>query len=76
VLSLCQQPRTKIVAVRDNHTRMQVPPEALGITAIQVNSYLEALGALVADRAGISLELLNPASREISTGIASLKCLP
>jgi len=63
--------------VRDNHTRMQVPPEALGIAAIQVNSYLEALGALVADRAGISLESLNPTIREtLPTGIASLKCLP
>lgn len=76
VLSLCQQPRTKIVAVRDNQTKMQVPPEALGIDATQVNSYLEALGVLVADRAGISLESLNPASREIlPTGIASLKHL-
>lgn len=68
VLSLSQQPQTQILAVRDNQTMMQVSPEMLGISALQVNSYLEALGALVAHRAGISLEPLHPA-------IAPLKCL-
>ena len=40
---------------------MEVSPEALGIEAIRVNSYLEALGILVADRAGISVDSLRPA---------------
>ncbi|MEL7035072.1 MAG: DUF3326 domain-containing protein [Cyanobacteria bacterium J06592_8] len=52
--------QTQIIAVRDNQTRMQVSPESLGIKAVQVNSYLEALGVLVADRAGIAPETLHP----------------
>ncbi|PSB21713.1 DUF3326 domain-containing protein [Phormidesmis priestleyi ULC007] len=67
VMSLSQS-NTKIIAVRENHTQMQVPPESLGINAIAVNSYLEALGMLVCDRAGIEPNALNPA-------IAPLRCL-
>lgn len=67
VMSLSQS-NTKIIAVRENHTQMQVPPESLGINAISVNSYLEALGVLVCDRAGIDHNALNPA-------IAPLRCL-
>ncbi|MDY6783735.1 MAG: DUF3326 domain-containing protein [Cyanobacteriota bacterium] len=52
--------RARIIAVEDNRTAMQVSPEALGIKAIRVNSYLEALGVLVAHRAGISPEALRP----------------
>jgi Protein of unknown function (DUF3326) len=52
VLSLSQT-RTRIIAVADNLTRMQVPPAALGIDAITVSSYLEAIGSLVAHRAGL-----------------------
>jgi hypothetical protein len=52
--------RVQIVAVRDNQTQMQVPPEPLGIKAHQVNSYLEALGVLVAHKAGINPAALNP----------------
>ncbi|MGH2416618.1 MAG: DUF3326 domain-containing protein, partial [Microcystaceae cyanobacterium] len=44
----------QIIAVAENQTQMQVPPEPLGMKAIRVNSYLEALGVLVAHRAGIS----------------------
>lgn len=58
VLSFSQRPRTQIIAVRDNHTQMQAPPEKLGIKAVEVNSYLEALGVLVAHRAGISASAL------------------
>ena len=54
------QTKAKIIAVRDNQTQMQVSPEQLGINALQVNSYLEALGVLVADRAGISFSALSP----------------
>lgn len=49
-----------IIAVGDNSTRMQVPPQALGIPATPVNSYLEALGMLVLHRSGLRLDALNP----------------
>ncbi len=52
VLSFSQQD-TLILAVAENQTAMQVTPVALGIEAIKVNSYWEALGILVAHRAGI-----------------------
>jgi hypothetical protein len=60
VLSFSQT-QTQVIAVRDNQTTMQVPPERLRIPAITVNSYLEALGSLVAHRAGIHVAALNPA---------------
>jgi len=59
ILSFSQS-STKIIAVTDNTTRMQTSPELLGVKAIQVNSYLEALGVLVAHRAGISENSLRP----------------
>jgi hypothetical protein len=59
VLSLSGS-RTQIVAVAENKTAIDVPPEPLGIKAIQVNSYLEAVGAIVAHKAGIYLNNLNP----------------
>lgn len=59
VLSLGQS-RTQIIAVDENQTKMRVPPEPLGIKALRVNSYLEAVGALVAHRAGISPVSLRP----------------
>jgi hypothetical protein len=67
ILSFSQLP-VKIIAVEENHTQMQVPPEKLGIKALQVNSYLEALGVVVADRAGININALSP-------NISSLSCL-
>jgi hypothetical protein len=60
--------QTQIIAVEDNQTRMQVPPETLGIKAIRVKSYLEALGMIVAHRAGINPESLCPS-------LSSLPCL-
>lgn len=73
VLSLSQSEAsrttaTRIIAVRDNQTTMQVPAHALGMAAIEVNSYLEALGLLVAQRAGISAAALKPS-------MLSLACL-
>jgi hypothetical protein len=52
ILSLgnCQ---AQIIAVEENSTQMQAPPEKFGIRALRVHSYLEALGVLVAHRAGI-----------------------
>jgi hypothetical protein len=54
------QSRTQIIAVEENKTSMRVSPEALGMKVIQVHSYLEALGVLVAHRAGISTDALSP----------------
>ena len=60
--------KAQIIAVEENRTQMQVPPEPLGIKAIRVNSYLEALGVLVAHRAGISPDALR-------SSVSSLHCL-
>jgi len=57
-----------IIAVQENQTQIQVAPEPLGIKAIRVNSYLEALGMLVALRAGIDPSVLRPS-------LCSLRCL-
>jgi hypothetical protein len=54
ILSLSGRSSVQIIAVGDNKTQMQATPEKLGIKALQVNSYLEAIGVLVAKRAGIS----------------------
>jgi hypothetical protein len=62
------QLQTQIIAVEENQTSMQVPPEHLGIKAMRVHSYLEAIGFLVAHRAGISAEALSPS-------LPSLHCL-
>ncbi|HEY9845833.1 MAG TPA: DUF3326 domain-containing protein, partial [Candidatus Caenarcaniphilales bacterium] len=62
------QSKAQIIAVNQNQTTMQVFPTALSIKAVQVNSYLEALGALVAYRAGIETAALTPT-------LASLKSL-
>jgi len=64
LLSLSQL-GTQIIAVEDNQTSMQVPPEPLAIKAVRVHSYLEALGILVTHRAGISVEALSPSLSSI-----------
>ena len=51
---------TQIIAVTDNSTQIQVPPEPLGIKVTKVNSYLEALGVLTALRAGVDYRVLHP----------------
>ncbi|MBW4446906.1 MAG: DUF3326 domain-containing protein [Spirirestis rafaelensis WJT71-NPBG6] len=58
--------RCQIITVLENKTQIQVPPQPLGIKSIQVNSYLEAVGALVAHKAGI-----NPSA--LSSKISSLQ---
>lgn len=68
VLSFSQNPSVQIIAVAENMTQMQVKPEDLSIKAVQVNSYLEALGVLVTHRAGISADSLRPQ-------ISSIRCL-
>lgn len=67
ILSLANSP-TQIIAVTNNSTQIQVTPEPLGIKVTKVNSYLEALGVLVALRAGVDFRVLNPS-------ISSLRCL-
>lgn len=60
LLSLSQQPRTRIITVANNPTRMKTMPQLLGIKAFQVNSYLEAIGLLVIHRAGIDTAVFHP----------------
>jgi Protein of unknown function (DUF3326) len=59
ILSLANQ--AQIIAVTNNTTQIQVPPEPLGVKVTPVNSYLEALGVIAALRAGIDFRVLNPA---------------
>lgn len=59
LLSLSHQ-RCQIITVQENQTQVQVPPQPLGIKSIQVKSYLEALGVLVAHKAGINPSALSP----------------
>ncbi len=65
VLSLSQT-RTQIITVEENLTRMQVYPRDLGIQTLSVRSYLEAIGALVAHRAGITAPSLQAAIAAIA----------
>lgn len=52
--------QAQIIAVTNNTTKIQVPPEPLGIKVTKVNSYLEALGVIAARRAGVDFRMLNP----------------
>ncbi|MDJ1168772.1 DUF3326 domain-containing protein [Roseofilum sp. BLCC_M154] len=54
------QTQTCIIAVNENKTEMRSPPELLKIPVVPVNSYLEALGVLVAHRSGVNLDALGP----------------
>ena len=67
VLSL-RQSQAQIITVAENQTTMQVPPAPLGIKAIAVNSYLEAIGVMAAHKAGVNPTVLCGA-------IANLHCL-
>lgn len=59
VLSLSQT-STQLITVSDNQTRMGVTPDSLGLSAVRVRSYLEALGVLVMHRAGLRSDALQP----------------
>ncbi|WP_448561320.1 DUF3326 domain-containing protein [Trichothermofontia sp.] len=59
LLSLSHRP-IRIITVAENQTTMRVTAASLGIQAIAVNSYLEAIGILACDRAGISPLALRP----------------
>jgi Protein of unknown function (DUF3326) len=56
VLHFSQTP-AQIITVSENQTTMRVTAESLGIKATQVTSYLEALGVLVAQRAGLDPQM-------------------
>jgi hypothetical protein len=62
------QTTARIIAVENNTTQLNVSAESLGISVLKVNSYLEAIGVLCADRAGINLECFTPT-------FSSLNCL-
>jgi Protein of unknown function (DUF3326) len=60
LISFARSSRTKIITVAENQTRMAVPPKPLGIQSIAVKSYLEAIGVITVDRAGMSLDSFYP----------------
>jgi branched-subunit amino acid ABC-type transport system permease component len=47
-----------ILAVAENRTTLELQPEALGLRVQRVENYLEALGAVMAMRAGVRAEAL------------------
>ncbi|MBT9315147.1 DUF3326 domain-containing protein [Leptothoe spongobia] len=59
VLSLSETP-TQIIAVQDNTTALSVEATTLTLNVITVQSYLEAMGVIAAQRAGIALSTLRP----------------
>ncbi|MGB2925167.1 MAG: DUF3326 domain-containing protein [Limnothrix sp.] len=60
VLSLAQTD-TLIIAVNENDTALSIFPETVGIKACRVDSYLKAIGVIVAQRAGLDLLSLTTA---------------
>lgn len=70
ILSLSQA-NTLIIAVGENQTTLQVTAQALGINAIQVSSYLEAIGVMAAHKAGISPQALRSHLPQIAPLAAS-----
>ena len=60
LISFARSSHTKIITVAENATRMLVPPQTIGIKAIAVKSYLEAIGVITVDRAGMSLDSFYP----------------
>ena len=54
------QSGTKIITVAENQTRMSVLAKSIGVDSIAVNSYLEAIGVITVDRAGMSLDAFYP----------------
>lgn len=60
LISLARSSRAKIITVSENQTRMAVTPKQVRIEAIAVRSYLEAIGVITVDRAGMSLDSFYP----------------
>ncbi|MFQ4139690.1 DUF3326 domain-containing protein [Nodosilinea sp. PGN35] len=57
--------RSLAIAVEANTTALAVSPEALGVPAVRVASYLEAVGLLAAHRAGVAPQALTAQVRQI-----------
>jgi Protein of unknown function (DUF3326) len=54
ILALASRsPAPLVLAVEENQTLLEVPPEPLGIKALRVATYLEAIGAVAAFGAGV-----------------------
>lgn len=64
VMSLSHS-NTQIITVADNATRLNVTADQLGIKTLSAGSYLEAIGMLVAHRAGIRPTALSPQIAQI-----------
>ncbi|MCY7334770.1 MAG: DUF3326 domain-containing protein [Chamaesiphon sp.] len=60
LISFARSSRAKIITVAENQTRMAVTPKELRIRSIAVRSYLEAIGVITVDRAGMSLDSFRP----------------
>ncbi len=60
LISFARSSRAKIITVAENQTRMAVTPKELKIRSIAVRSYLEAIGVITVDRAGMSLDSFRP----------------
>ncbi|MEM9818548.1 MAG: DUF3326 domain-containing protein [Cyanobacteria bacterium P01_D01_bin.6] len=50
----------QLIAVEENSTTLTITPEKVGIRAIRVRSYLEAIGVMAAHKAGICAAALSP----------------
>ena len=62
---------TQIIAVEENTTTLAVTPECLGVRALRVRSYLEAVGAMAAHKAGISPRAIAAKIRPLQAAPAS-----
>ncbi len=54
------QTRTQIITVTDNQTTLTITAEKLGIQALEVKSYAEAIGVVAALKAGVEVRRLWP----------------
>ncbi|NEQ46844.1 MAG: DUF3326 domain-containing protein [Leptolyngbya sp. SIOISBB] len=58
----------QLIAVEDNSTTLTITPEKVGIEAVRVRSYLEAIGVMTAHKAGISAAAIAPYLTHIQPG--------
>ncbi|WP_040695293.1 DUF3326 domain-containing protein [Nodosilinea nodulosa] len=71
-----QQRRALAIAVEANATALSVGPEALGISAVRVASYLEAIGLLAAHRAGVHPQALTAQMPQLKEITPAAEVLP
>ncbi|MEM9536850.1 MAG: DUF3326 domain-containing protein [Cyanobacteria bacterium P01_E01_bin.45] len=61
LLHLAMRPKPPLfIAVAENTSVMEVSPQSIGIPAVTVSSYLEAVGLVTAHKAGVSLKSVLP----------------